>query len=418
MFPTKGIDQVTELESQRQDTTATGTNVRTYEPATLRARGGARPGLSKYIDDTASTTIAGSVIQHLNFIVDPTTDALLSDDASHAGDPDYILDPTGPPRNPGGRYVRKKGSGRQPNTKIPKTLVTVTANDQTKTAGATFTWTGTEFTSSGLQLGDTISFVKMWSKGAPAAAVTSDSPFPIYAAGATGATISGASVATKYKLKYVPGIMTISPFSLVQGDHSAFPTAFPLPFPGAVTAGHLLLLLAYTTDGAQTGGAISLAPVDTQGNIWTQAGTYARIVSPTLGLGEEVAASIWYAIAGVSGANAVNPTETGSGLITGQWGIFEFSSGATFDSFSKTTGTPTGAPLSTGTVSVSTPGELVVAIFGSIFGGFTATPQTGFPFDGPYGDQVSLVSIAMGATGTGGGAADRYAAIGASFKPL
>lgn len=48
-FPRSGIDVSTGYAMQRTGTTPVGLNVRTFEPATNRARGGQRPGLSKYI---------------------------------------------------------------------------------------------------------------------------------------------------------------------------------------------------------------------------------------------------------------------------------------------------------------------------------------------------------------------------------
>jgi hypothetical protein len=49
VFPTGGVNVATELETQPAQTTPFGKNVRVYEPGTLRARGGSRPGLSEYI---------------------------------------------------------------------------------------------------------------------------------------------------------------------------------------------------------------------------------------------------------------------------------------------------------------------------------------------------------------------------------
>src|SRR3954463_844347 len=115
-------------------TTAAGVNVRAFEAQTQRVRGGSRPGLSRYID----ATVAGThLIQHLNVIVDPTTDALPDTFDPDPPSPDVLDDPssdgngvpvgggsetfTGDPshggnrnRNPG-RLVRRGGSGRQPN---------------------------------------------------------------------------------------------------------------------------------------------------------------------------------------------------------------------------------------------------------------------------------------------------------------
>lgn len=48
-FPTKGVDVSAGFGMQRSGTTPTGQNVRAFEPGTFRARGGQRPGSSKYI---------------------------------------------------------------------------------------------------------------------------------------------------------------------------------------------------------------------------------------------------------------------------------------------------------------------------------------------------------------------------------
>lgn len=130
-FPTGGIDVSWGHDMQPGGTTAAGVNVRAFEARTQRTRGGSRPGLSRYID----ATVAGThLIQHLNIIVDPTTDALLDDfeppllTGEGENDPsgrDWVQDPSsagsGEPsqggnadRNPG-RRVRRGGSGRQPN---------------------------------------------------------------------------------------------------------------------------------------------------------------------------------------------------------------------------------------------------------------------------------------------------------------
>ncbi len=48
-FPKKGIDLFTRFGMQRYGTTPIGQNVRAFEPSTNRSRGGARPGLKKYL---------------------------------------------------------------------------------------------------------------------------------------------------------------------------------------------------------------------------------------------------------------------------------------------------------------------------------------------------------------------------------
>lgn len=63
-----------EFGVQAQLTTPVGTNVRFFEALTRRGRGGSRPGLVRYPDDAMP-----GLIQHLNYIVDPSADALAID---------------------------------------------------------------------------------------------------------------------------------------------------------------------------------------------------------------------------------------------------------------------------------------------------------------------------------------------------
>ncbi len=122
MFPLRGVDLSQEFSRQRQGTTPFGHNVRSFD-LLLRARGGSRPGLSRLIHDQVSGT---HPIQHLAVIVDPTVDALNSDqDEENDGNTgDFIDDPTtsnrfnqGRARRrrvPVGRRVRRGGSGKSP----------------------------------------------------------------------------------------------------------------------------------------------------------------------------------------------------------------------------------------------------------------------------------------------------------------
>jgi len=58
-------------------------------------------------------------------------------------------------------------------------LLTITANDATKTYGDTVTFAGTEFTTSGLVNSDTVSSATLTSPGAAAAATVAGSPYAI-----------------------------------------------------------------------------------------------------------------------------------------------------------------------------------------------------------------------------------------------
>jgi len=135
LFPFNGIDLYSAFATQRQGTTRTGVNVRAFEPSTQRARGGNRPGLSKYIPPQLPT--GAHLVQHLSIIVDPTP--LATQDDAELDDPNSVVDPTDNP--PGsdptnfkdlrvrnrGRRVRKGGWGRQPNRNRPPKQTTKNA---------------------------------------------------------------------------------------------------------------------------------------------------------------------------------------------------------------------------------------------------------------------------------------------------
>ncbi len=74
-FPNAGVDLKGEFEQQRDGTTALGRNVRSYAAIMQRGRGGSRPGLEQYVPQQVS---GPNLIQHLNYIVDPTSAALLT----------------------------------------------------------------------------------------------------------------------------------------------------------------------------------------------------------------------------------------------------------------------------------------------------------------------------------------------------
>ena len=69
----------------------------------------------------------------------------------------------------------------------------ITANNASKTYGQTFTFAGTEFTSLGLQNGETIGSVTLTSPGAASAANVAGSPYLITPSNAVGGTSTPAT---------------------------------------------------------------------------------------------------------------------------------------------------------------------------------------------------------------------------------
>ena len=96
------------------------------------------------------------------------------------------------------------------NLTVTAAPLTVTANNETKTYGATFAFAGTEFTPTGLQNGETIGSVTLTSAGSAPAASVAGSPYAIVASAAAGGTFT----ASNYAIGYVNGAMTVTPAGL------------------------------------------------------------------------------------------------------------------------------------------------------------------------------------------------------------
>lgn len=83
-FPLAGLDSSDPHDKQRPLTTRDGENVQSFDVLENRARGGSRPGLTKYVLDTVSGE-AGHPVQNLNFLVVISDDAMLDDDSRFGG---------------------------------------------------------------------------------------------------------------------------------------------------------------------------------------------------------------------------------------------------------------------------------------------------------------------------------------------
>ncbi len=82
--------------------------------------------------------------------------------------------------------------------------LTLTAGNKNKTYGQTALFTGTEFASTGLVNGDTVTDVSLNSSGAAATASVADSPYAINAGNATGTGL------TNYTIQYQPGTLIVN----------------------------------------------------------------------------------------------------------------------------------------------------------------------------------------------------------------
>ena len=88
---------------------------------------------------------------------------------------------------------------------VARAPLTITADDQSKVFGDTFTFDGTEFTAAGLAGvgGDAVDSVDLASAGAAASATLAGSPYPITVSNATGSGLSN------YTITYVPGELDV-----------------------------------------------------------------------------------------------------------------------------------------------------------------------------------------------------------------
>lgn len=114
VFPSKGLERTCEFGRQPADTAPDGENVLSEESITSRVRGGSRPGLSKYINETV---VGDFVVQHINVLVDPQAAALRAESSTPGGVPDPSTNNI-TMRNLG-RVVISGGSGRVPNRNLP-----------------------------------------------------------------------------------------------------------------------------------------------------------------------------------------------------------------------------------------------------------------------------------------------------------
>lgn len=136
----------------------------------------------------------------------------------------------------------------------PATL-TITASARSKTYGQSVTFAGSEFTTGGLQGGDSVSSVTLTSSGSAATASVAASPYPIVASAASGSGLGN------YNVVYVDGSLTVSAAPLTVTATSAGKT-YGTTFSGAAfTTSGLLNADSVTSVTLTSPGAASTATV-------------------------------------------------------------------------------------------------------------------------------------------------------------
>lgn len=134
--------------------------------------------------------------------------------------------------------------------------LTVTANDQSKTEGNAFTFTGNEFTASELRNDDSIDSVDLFSDGADIEASADDSPFSIIVEDVLGEGLDN------YDITLVPGTFTVVA-NTVQPPVINPPPPFVSPLPNPPDT---QLTGLSGTDGDET-GSVSQAGASADGSV-------------------------------------------------------------------------------------------------------------------------------------------------------
>jgi VCBS repeat-containing protein len=156
-------------------------------------------------------------------------------------------------------------SGVSAPFQITPAPLTITADDQSKPFGVTFTFAGTEFSTSGLVSGDSVDSVTLSSAGAPA--VAAPGGYPITAGSAIGSGLAN------YTIAYVDGTLTVGNTAPLIGDADVTTSAMT-PAPGSVTVddpdtGQTVTL---SVSSGPAHGTVTLAQDGTF--TYTPAGTY------------------------------------------------------------------------------------------------------------------------------------------------
>jgi hypothetical protein len=233
------------------------------------------PALLTYLADTATTTygntpsgLTGTVTGFVNgqTLASATTGtagfATGATAASNVGN--YAIDGSGLTANDG-NYTFAQAAGNAAALTVSPAILTITANNASKTYGDVLTFAGNEFTASGLQNGETIGDVALTSAGAAAGASVTGGPYTITSNAATGGSFNTGNYAITYK----NGSLTVGQAALTVTANDDSKTYNGL----AYTGGHGVTYSGFVNgeNASVLGGALGYAG-DSQGA--TNAGHY------------------------------------------------------------------------------------------------------------------------------------------------
>ncbi|HEV2394893.1 MAG TPA: MBG domain-containing protein [Verrucomicrobiae bacterium] len=184
-------------------------------------------------------------------------------------------------------------ASKQVTINVLKAPLTVTANDASKTYGQTFTFAGTEFTTTGLVNGNTMTSATLSTAGAAPTASVAESPYSIIINNAVGSPDPGL---TNYIITYLSGNLTVNPAPLTVTANSTSKTyGQTLTFEGT----------EFATAGLQNGETVGTATLSSAGSPATS-GVGGYDIVPSALTGGTFAAEN-YAITYVNGTLTVNP---------------------------------------------------------------------------------------------------------------
>jgi hypothetical protein len=270
-------------------------------------------------------------------------------------------------------------------------VLSITANAQSKTYGQTvaFGSGSTNFSSSGLQPGDTIGSVTLACSGGASNAPVTGSPYSITPSGATGGTFNPANYTT---ITYNSNTLTISPLAVVLTGTQAYN--------GTTNVTNSILTVANAVGSDDVNvtsvpGGASMAGADV--------GTNALVLPGTLVLSGTTASN--YTLNGASGAVQVTAlavvlsgTRPYDGTATATNSILTVANAVGSDDVNAASGSVNLASASVGTQAITSPGTLVLG--GTTGSNYTLAGVSGsVTITNPF-NAFSITSASLDNTGT------------------